>query len=171
MRSYFCTLASWLQHMPALPRLLLKFSNTHNSWSVGPKIMKYVLPWSLLRDACSEKVPKNLKRIWDQVMLLKSGLATPGTFSTLGVNWSRLDSHVALSHVLPFSHVLSWFPTLKFSSLHLVIFRHPYLAHTKSSTINVFCYEFSTSFPSHLPFGFLLEEPFFVFRLWEDSLE
>jgi hypothetical protein len=24
------TLASWLQHMPALPRLLLKFSNIHN---------------------------------------------------------------------------------------------------------------------------------------------
>jgi hypothetical protein len=31
------TLAGWLQHMPALPRLLLETSNTHNFWSVGPK--------------------------------------------------------------------------------------------------------------------------------------
>jgi hypothetical protein len=31
------TLAGWLQHMLALPRLLLETSNTHNFWSVGPK--------------------------------------------------------------------------------------------------------------------------------------
>jgi hypothetical protein len=36
------TLAGW--HLPALPILLLKFSNTHNFCSVGPKIMKFVLP-------------------------------------------------------------------------------------------------------------------------------
>ena len=33
----------WLQHMPALPRLLLKFSNMHNFWSVAPKITKFVV--------------------------------------------------------------------------------------------------------------------------------
>ena len=48
------TLVGWLQHMPALPRLLLKFSNTHNFWSIGPKIMKFVLPQSLLQGTCSQ---------------------------------------------------------------------------------------------------------------------
>jgi hypothetical protein len=42
-------------------------------------------------------------------------------------------SHVLpLSHVSPLSHVLPCFPTLILSSLHLVIFRHPYFTHTKS---------------------------------------
>jgi hypothetical protein len=31
------TLASWLQHMPTLPKLLLETSNTYNFWSVDPK--------------------------------------------------------------------------------------------------------------------------------------
>jgi hypothetical protein len=31
------TLASWLQHMPALPRLLLETSDTHNFLSVDLK--------------------------------------------------------------------------------------------------------------------------------------
>jgi hypothetical protein len=43
----------WLQHMPALLRLLLKTSNTHNLLSVGPIIIKFVLTRSLLRDASS----------------------------------------------------------------------------------------------------------------------
>jgi hypothetical protein len=59
------TLVGWLQHMPALRKLLLKTSNTHNSWSVGPKNMKFVLMRSLLRDASSQKVSKNLKIKWD----------------------------------------------------------------------------------------------------------
>jgi hypothetical protein len=41
-------------------------------------------------------------------------------------------SHVALSHVL------SCFPTLKLSSLHLVIFRHPYLTHIWSPILELF---------------------------------
>jgi hypothetical protein len=49
------TLASWLQHMPALPRLLLKTSNTHNFWFIAPKIMKFVLTRSLLSNACGSK--------------------------------------------------------------------------------------------------------------------
>jgi hypothetical protein len=36
---------------------------------------------------------------------------------------------VALSHVLPSSHVMPCFPILILSSLHLVIFKHPYLTH------------------------------------------
>jgi hypothetical protein len=83
-------LASWLQHMPALPRFLLKFSNIHNLWSVGQKIMKFVLLRSLLWDACSQKVSKNLKIKWGQVTLPKTGLVTPCTFSPLGVKWENV---------------------------------------------------------------------------------
>jgi hypothetical protein len=78
----------WLQHMSALPRLLLKTLNTHNFWSIGPKIMKFVLTWSLLRDICSQKLSKNLKINWVQVTLPKTGLVIPGTFGLLGVNYS-----------------------------------------------------------------------------------
>ena len=35
------TLPHWLQHMPALPRFILKFSNIHNFLSLVPKIMKF----------------------------------------------------------------------------------------------------------------------------------
>jgi hypothetical protein len=45
------TLAGWLQHMPALSRLLLK---------LGPKIIKFVLLQSLFQGACSQRVSKNL---------------------------------------------------------------------------------------------------------------
>jgi hypothetical protein len=41
------TLVDWLQYLPALPKLLLKFSFLHNFLFVGPKIMKFVLPQSL----------------------------------------------------------------------------------------------------------------------------
>jgi hypothetical protein len=72
---------------------------------------------------------------------------------------------VAFSHVSPLSHVLPCFPTLMLSSLHLVIFRHPYLTHTKSDFRNLKCYEFSTSISSHLPFRFPLEEKDIAFNL------
>jgi hypothetical protein len=52
------TPSHWLQHMPALTRPSPKTTNTHNFWSVGPKIMKFVLTGSLLRDASSQKVSK-----------------------------------------------------------------------------------------------------------------
>jgi hypothetical protein len=42
---------------PLLPRLLLKTSNIHNFWSVGPKNMIF-FPRSLLRDTSSQKVSK-----------------------------------------------------------------------------------------------------------------
>jgi hypothetical protein len=76
----------WLQHMPALPKLLLKTWNIHNVWSVGPKIMKFILPQSLLRDTCLQKNSKNLKIKCVQVTLPKIGLVTPGTFNPLRVN-------------------------------------------------------------------------------------
>jgi hypothetical protein len=80
------TLAGWLQHMPALPRLLLNFSNIHYFWSIGPKIMKYKLPRSLFQGICSQKVSKNLKIKLNQVTLPKSGLSTVRTFGPIGVN-------------------------------------------------------------------------------------
>jgi hypothetical protein len=85
------TLPHWLQPMPAKPRLLLKTSNIHNFWSIGPEIMKFVLTQSLLQDASSQKVPKNLKIKWGQVTLPKTGLATLGTFGTLGVKSTCWD--------------------------------------------------------------------------------
>jgi hypothetical protein len=42
-------------------------------------------------------------------------------------------SHVVLSLLLLISHVLPYFPILKLSSLHLVIFKHPYLTYMKSN--------------------------------------
>jgi hypothetical protein len=49
------TLSHWFQQMPALPKLLLRTSNIHNFWSVAPKIMKFVLTWSLFWDAFGDK--------------------------------------------------------------------------------------------------------------------
>jgi hypothetical protein len=46
-RAFTNFLVGWFQHMLALPRLLLKYSNTHNFRSVVPKIMKFVVPQSL----------------------------------------------------------------------------------------------------------------------------
>jgi hypothetical protein len=54
-------------------------------------------------------------------------------------------------------HMLPCFPILMQSSLHLVIFKHPYLTHTESDFRNFKCYEFNTSFSSYLPFRFPLE--------------
>jgi hypothetical protein len=65
---------------------------------------------------------------------------------------------VALSHLLPLSHVLPYFPILMQSSPHLMIFKHPYPTHTKFDSRNLKCYEFSTSYSSHLPFRFPLKE-------------
>jgi hypothetical protein len=54
----------WLKHMSALPKLLLKTSDTHNFWSVAPKIMKFVLTRSLLQDAFGKQILKILKIVW-----------------------------------------------------------------------------------------------------------
>jgi hypothetical protein len=69
---------------PALPRLFLETSNTHNVWSVGPKTTIF-FPQSLLGDASSQKVSKNLKTMWAQVTQTKIGLSAVRTFSPLGV--------------------------------------------------------------------------------------
>jgi hypothetical protein len=45
----------WLQHMPALPKLLLKTSSTHNFWSVGLKNTIFFTR-SLREDTSSQKV-------------------------------------------------------------------------------------------------------------------
>jgi hypothetical protein len=42
------TLLHWLQHMPALPRLPLKFSNTHNFWSIGKEKYEIYTPAKLI---------------------------------------------------------------------------------------------------------------------------
>jgi hypothetical protein len=80
---------------------------------------------------------------------------------------------VALSYVLPLSHVLPCFPIVMLSSLHLVIFRYPYLSHTKSDFRKFCCYEFNTSFSSHLPFRFPLKKKFLpsIFKkiLWSNK--
>jgi hypothetical protein len=57
------------------------------------------------------------------------------------------------------------FSNLMLSLLHLVIFGHPYLTHTKSDFRNSYCYEINTSFSSHLPFRFPLEEKKLAFNL------
>jgi hypothetical protein len=72
---------------------------------------------------------------------------------------------VAFSHVSPLSHVLPYFPILILSSLHLVIFKHPYLTHTKSDFRIFLCYGLSTSFSSHLLFRIPLEERQLAFKL------
>jgi hypothetical protein len=69
----------------------------------------------------------------------------------LPVHFNLELSNVALSHMLP------CFPTFKLSSPHLVIFKHPYLTHTKSNSRNILRNEFSMSFFSHLSFGFPLK--------------
>jgi hypothetical protein len=56
------------------------------------------------------------------------------------------------------SHVLTCFPILILSPLDLVIYRHQYLTHMKFDSRNFQCYESNTSFSSHLPFRFILEE-------------
>jgi hypothetical protein len=48
--------------------------------------MKFVLPWSLLRGASSQKVSKNLKIVWDQVTLPNIGSSTVQILGPLGVN-------------------------------------------------------------------------------------
>jgi hypothetical protein len=73
--------------MPALRRVHLKTSNTHNFWSVAPKIMKFALTRSLFQDASSKKVSKNLKIVWDHTIQPKIGLSPVGTSGPLGVNY------------------------------------------------------------------------------------
>jgi hypothetical protein len=69
----------WLQHMPALPRVHLKTSNTHNFWSVAPKIMKFALMQSLFRDASSHKVSNFFKIVWNHTTQPITGLSPIGT--------------------------------------------------------------------------------------------
>jgi hypothetical protein len=57
--------------------------------------MKFVLPQSLLRDACLQKVSKNLKIKCGQVTLAKTGLVTLGTFNPLGV---KRDGNMLVSN-------------------------------------------------------------------------
>jgi hypothetical protein len=53
-----------------------------------------------------------------------------------------LHYNLGLSHVtLP--HVLLCFPTLKLSSLHLIIFSHPNLTHMKSNSGNFLCHDWT----------------------------
>jgi hypothetical protein len=72
--------------MPALPNFSPKFSNTHNFWSVGPKIMKFVPSQSLFWGTYSQKVSKNLRIKGNQLALPKTGLSTVQTFGPLGDN-------------------------------------------------------------------------------------
>jgi hypothetical protein len=98
------TLAGWLQHMPALPRLLLETSNTHNFWSVGPKKYDFFFPQRLLRDASLQKVSKNLKIVWAQVTLTKTGLSAVWTFSPLEVNGVNCRILGSINKVLPWAY-------------------------------------------------------------------
>ena len=61
-------------------------------------------------------------------------------------------SHVALSLMLPLSCMLACFSTLKLSSLHLVMFKHPYLIHMKSNSIKNSTID--STFHFHLVFHF-----------------
>jgi hypothetical protein len=74
--------------MPALRIVHLKTSNTHNFWTVAPKIMKFALTQSLYWDASSEKVSKNLKIVWDHTTQPKIGLFSIGTSGPLRVKAS-----------------------------------------------------------------------------------
>jgi hypothetical protein len=99
------TLSHWFQHMPALPKLLLKTSNIHNFWSVAPKIMKFVLMWSLFQDAFGKRNSKNLKIVWNQTTLPKTGLAPVGPirpFVDYGM-WGLDPTHYKLA-----LHYLQW---------------------------------------------------------------
>jgi hypothetical protein len=56
-----------------------------NFWSVGPNNEFFVFPRSLLRDACSQKVSKNLKIVCAQATQTRTSLSAVRTFSPLGV--------------------------------------------------------------------------------------
>jgi hypothetical protein len=121
------TLAGCLQHMPTLPRFLLKFLFPHNFWFVRWKIMEFVLLWSLYWGTFSQKIPKNLKIKWDQVTLPKAGLSSLGTISPLGVKkthrllpssdpfYTKVETPIQRSY--PFSH------SMKPSNVDSVVFQ------------------------------------------------
>jgi hypothetical protein len=75
--------------MLALPIVHLKTWNSHNFWTVAPKIMKFVLTWGLFWDASSQKVSKNLKIVWDHTMQPIIGLSPVGTSRPLLVKKKR----------------------------------------------------------------------------------
>jgi hypothetical protein len=74
------------QHMPALPRVHLKTSNTHNFWTVASKIMKFVLMRSFIPRCIFTKSFKNLKIVWDHTTQPRIGLSLVGRSGPLGVN-------------------------------------------------------------------------------------
>jgi hypothetical protein len=62
--------------------------------------MHFFSPRSLLRDACSQKVSKNLKIVCAQVTQTKTGLSAVRTFSPLGVNRLEIYKLKDFSRVL-----------------------------------------------------------------------
>jgi hypothetical protein len=68
--------------------------------------MKFVLSQSLLQDASSQNVSKNLKIKWDQATLPKTGLVTPCIFGPLGVKFDALNrwSYVVKFDVFEVNH-------------------------------------------------------------------
>jgi hypothetical protein len=48
--------------------------------------MKFALTQRLFRDAFLQKVSKNLKIVYGEATLTKTGLVTPSTFNPLGLN-------------------------------------------------------------------------------------
>jgi hypothetical protein len=52
--------------------------------------MKFIIPQSLFRDTCVQKVSKNLKIRCDQVTLPKTGLSAVRTFGPLGIKHQLL---------------------------------------------------------------------------------
>jgi hypothetical protein len=110
----------WLATELACPtKLLLNFLFPHNFWSIGPKIMKFVLLQSLYRGACSQKVSKNLKIKWDQVTLPKLPFVHCRDNVRLGVNelkffqssrwWTKINWNVNLINIMISFHVTCTF--------------------------------------------------------------
>jgi hypothetical protein len=62
-----------------------KNSNTHNFWTIVPKIMEFVFMQSLFRDLVGKKNSKNLKIVWDHTIHPKTSLSPVGTSGPLGV--------------------------------------------------------------------------------------
>jgi hypothetical protein len=70
--------------------------------------MIFVFPRSLVRDACSQKVSKNLKIVCAQVTLTKTGLSAVRTFSPLGVKITNNMVFCSFVFVDVFLEVENW---------------------------------------------------------------
>jgi hypothetical protein len=79
------THANWLQHLPALPILLLKFSFPHNFWSLGQKLWNLYSRKAYSKAHVYKKFQKNLKKKWHQVMLPKLPIVPRRDNSPLGI--------------------------------------------------------------------------------------